>query len=80
MVLQFLSEAVTLTGAGGLIGIVFSLLVALLLSRLFPSLRSQVPAWAVLTALQRFGCGGGLFGVWPAVKASSSIRLTPLSN
>lgn len=47
IVLQFLSEAVTLTGAGGLIGIVFSVLVTLLVSAIFPSLRCQVPGWAV---------------------------------
>ncbi len=75
IVLQFLSEAVTLTGAGGLIGIVFSILVTLLLSLLFPSLRSQVPAWAVVTGFSVSVAVGVFFGVWPAVTAS---RLDPV--
>ena len=75
IVLQFLSEAVTLTGAGGLIGIVFSILVTLLLSVLFPSLRSQVPAWAVVTGFSVSVAVGVFFGVWPAVTAS---RLDPV--
>jgi len=75
IVVQFLSEAVTLTGAGGLIGIVFSVLVTLLISAVFPSLPSQVPAWAVVTAFTVSVGVGVFFGVWPAVVAS---RLDPV--
>jgi putative ABC transport system permease protein len=70
IVLQFLSEAVALTGAGGLAGILFSILVTLLVGVIFPKLPAQVPAWAVFTG---FGVSVGVgvfFGVWPAVKAS----------
>jgi putative ABC transport system permease protein len=70
IVLQFLSEAVTLTGAGGLTGIVFSVLVTLLVSAIFPSLRCQVPGWAVATAFSVSVAVGLFFGVWPAVTAS----------
>jgi putative ABC transport system permease protein len=75
IVIQFLSEAVTLTGAGGIIGIVFSILVTLLVSALFPSLPSKVPAWAVVTAFTVSVAVGVFFGVWPAVVAS---RLDPV--
>jgi putative ABC transport system permease protein len=75
MVLQFLSEAVALTGAGGLIGIVFSVLVTLLVSAIFPSLRCKVPGWAVITAFSVSVAVGLFFGVWPAVTAS---RLDPV--
>jgi putative ABC transport system permease protein len=75
IVIQFLSEAVALTGAGGIIGIVFSVLVTLLISALFPSLPSKVPAWAVVTALTVSVAVGVFFGVWPAVVAS---RLDPV--
>ena len=70
IVLQFLSEAVALSGAGGLTGIVFAILATLLVGVLFPAVSAQVPAWAVLTG---FGVSVGVgvfFGVWPAVKAS----------
>jgi putative ABC transport system permease protein len=75
IVLQFLTEAVTLTGAGGVIGIVFSVLVTLLVSAIFPSLRCKVPGWAVATAFSVSVAVGLFFGVWPAVTAS---RLDPV--
>jgi putative ABC transport system permease protein len=75
IVLQFLSEAVALTGAGGLIGIVFSILVTLLVGVLVPSLPSEVPSWAVITGFTVSVAVGVFFGVWPAVKAS---RLDPV--
>jgi putative ABC transport system permease protein len=75
IVLQFLSEAVALTGAGGVIGIVFSILVTLLVSALVPSLPSEVPTWAVVTGFGVSVAVGVFFGVWPAVKAA---RLDPV--
>jgi putative ABC transport system permease protein len=75
IVLQFLSEAVTLTGAGGVIGILFAVAVTLLMSALFPSLPAQVPTWAVVTGFGVSVAVGVFFGVWPAVKAS---RLDPV--
>jgi putative ABC transport system permease protein len=75
IVAQFLSEAVALTGAGGLIGIIFSITVTLLISAIFPSLPSVVPAWAVITGFSVSVGVGVFFGVWPAVLAS---RLDPV--
>jgi putative ABC transport system permease protein len=75
IVLQFLSEAVALTGAGGVIGIVFSIFVTLIVSALVPSLPSEVPTWAVVTGFIVSVAVGIFFGVWPAVKAS---RLDPV--
>lgn len=70
IVLQFLAEAVTLTGAGGIIGVAFSMLVTLLVGALAPSLRAEVPAWAVITGFTVSVAVGVFFGVWPAMKAS----------
>jgi putative ABC transport system permease protein len=75
IVAQFLTEAVTLTAAGGLIGIAFSALVILLMSLLFPSMHAEVPAWAVIAGLAMSIGVGVFFGVWPAVLAS---RLDPV--
>jgi putative ABC transport system permease protein len=70
IVLQFLGEAVALTGVGGIIGIVFSVLVTLLVSALVPTLSARVPPWALVAGFTVSVGIGVFFGVWPAVKAS----------
>jgi putative ABC transport system permease protein len=75
IVFQFLTEAVALTGAGGLIGIVLSILVTMLIGVLVPSLPSEVPPWAVAAGFLVSVSVGVFFGVWPAFKAS---RLDPV--
>jgi putative ABC transport system permease protein len=75
IVFQFLMEAVTLTGIGGLIGIAFSVAVTFLVGALVPSLPSAVPAWAVITGFTVSVFVGVFFGVWPAFQAA---RLDPV--
>jgi putative ABC transport system permease protein len=75
IVVQFLMEAITLTGLGGTVGIVFSVLVTLLVSVLVPSLPSEVPPWAIVAGFSVSVAVGLFFGVWPAFKAS---RLDPV--
>jgi putative ABC transport system permease protein len=70
IVTQFLTEAVALTGAGGVIGVIFSIAVTLLVGMLMPSLPSSVPIWAVITGFTVSIAVGIFFGVWPAMKAS----------
>src|SRR6185437_1415885 len=71
--LQFLTEAVTLTGIGGLIGVVLSLALSFVLRAVHvPSL---VPVWAILLGLAVAGSVGLFFGIYPAVKAA---RLDPV--
>ena len=75
IVMQFLTEAVTLTGLGGLLGIIVSVLITLIIGKLGPALPSVVPIWAIGVG---FGVSVGIglfFGVWPAFKAS---RLDPV--
>jgi len=67
---QFLIEAVTLTGAGGLLGILISVLITLVVGKLVPALPSAVPAWALGTGFSVSVAVGIFFGVWPAVKAA----------
>jgi putative ABC transport system permease protein len=67
---QFLVEAMTLTGAGGILGIVIAMAITFLLGKLVPSLPSIVPAWALITGFTVSVAVGVFFGVWPAVKAA----------
>ena len=72
---QFLVEAMTLTGAGGLLGIAIAILITMLVGALVPSLPSVVPAWALIAGFTVSVAIGVFFGVWPAVKAA---RLDPV--
>jgi putative ABC transport system permease protein len=72
---QFLTEAVTLTAVGGLIGILVGWLVSLILRQLAPTLPSVIPLWAVLLGFVVSCSVGLIFGLWPALKAA---RLDPI--
>jgi putative ABC transport system permease protein len=72
IITQFLIEAVTLTGAGGLLGILIGVGLALLVQTVMPT---HVPLWAPVVG---FGVSVSLgvgFGLWPAWKAA---RLDPV--
>jgi putative ABC transport system permease protein len=72
IVLQFLVEAATLTGLGGLIGILLGWIAAEIVKMAMPTF---VPLWApVVGFVVSVGLGVG-FGLWPAWKAA---RLDPI--
>jgi putative ABC transport system permease protein len=75
IIAQFLLEAMTLTGLGGLLGLLIAVAVTLLLGALVPSLPSVLPAWAIAAGFTVSLAVGLFFGVWPAVKAA---RLDPV--
>ncbi|HVG20157.1 MAG TPA: ABC transporter permease [Blastocatellia bacterium] len=72
---QFLTEAITLTALGGVIGILIGWLISLALRRLAPTLPSIIPLWAVLLGFFVSCSVGLIFGLWPAIKAA---RLDPI--
>ncbi|MDR3674852.1 MAG: ABC transporter permease [Acidobacteriota bacterium] len=72
---QFLLEAMTLTGAGGLLGILAGAMLSSLVRFVFPSLTTSVPLWAVVTGFVSSVSIGLFFGMWPAMKAA---RLDPI--
>jgi putative ABC transport system permease protein len=72
IVLQFLVEAATLTGLGGVVGILFGWGVAEIVKLVMPTF---VPLWAPVVGFAiSVGLGVG-FGLWPAWKAA---RLDPI--
>jgi putative ABC transport system permease protein len=75
IVLQFLTEAVVLTGLGGLIGMTFGWFISLLCRLVFPSLPTAVPLWAAVLGVVVSVAIGLFFGIWPANKAA---RLDPV--
>ncbi len=72
---QFLTEAVVLTGAGGVIGVILGGGISLLIALAVPSLPSSIPLWAVILAVGVSMSVGLFFGMYPAVKAA---RLDPV--
>jgi putative ABC transport system permease protein len=66
---QFLLEAMTLTGAGGVIALIIVNGLVLLI-RLTLDWHGIVPLWAVAAGLIVSVSIGLIFGVWPATKAA----------
>ena len=71
---QFLFEAMTLTGLGGVVGVLLGWLVTLSVGAAL-DWRAVVPIWAVLAGVGVSVGIGLIFGVWPALKAA---RLDPV--
>jgi putative ABC transport system permease protein len=70
---QFITEAMTLTGIGGAMGVILSLIFSFLMQLIhFPS---SVPIWAIFLALFVASSVGLFFGIYPAMKAA---RLDPV--
>jgi putative ABC transport system permease protein len=66
---QFLIEAVILSELGGIIGVIFGIVLPLWLSKAF-NLPASVPIWAVVLGLAFCSFIGILFGFWPAARAA----------
>jgi putative ABC transport system permease protein len=75
IVVQFLTEAVVLTGLGGLFGMSLGWLLSLGVRLLFPDVPTTVPVWAASLGLTVSVGVGLFFGIWPAAKAA---RLDPV--
>ena len=71
---QFLIEAATLTGFGGLVGLSIGWLLTFLLRLILPS---YVPLWAPVGGFVASVAIGMIFGLWPAWKAA---RLDPIES
>jgi len=71
---QFLTEAMTLTGAGGVVGILIGAMAAFLINMFSPFPAVIQPTW-VIVAFSTSMVVGLTFGLWPAAKAA---RLDPI--
>lgn len=74
ILLQFLIEAATLTGFGGLLGLIIGWLLTLAVKLVLPS---YVPLWAPAAGFIASVGIGLIFGLWPAWKAA---RLDPIES
>jgi putative ABC transport system permease protein len=74
IVQQFLTEAMTLSGVGGVIGVLLGLSIAALVRALSP-LPTTTPLWSIIVGLVVSISIGLFFGIYPAYKAA---RLDPV--
>jgi putative ABC transport system permease protein len=72
---QFLTEAITLTAAGGVIGVLLGVGISMLINATLPKLPSAVPVWAIILGVAMSMSVGLFFGMYPAIKAA---RLDPV--
>lgn len=72
IVIQFLIEAATLTGVGGILGILVGAGIALLIQTIMPT---YIPLWSPVVGFGVSVALGLVFGLWPAWKAA---RLNPI--
>ena len=72
IVIQFLIEAATLTGVGGILGILVGAGIALLIQTIMPT---YIPLWSPVVGFGVSVALGVGFGLWPAWKAA---RLNPI--
>jgi putative ABC transport system permease protein len=77
ILLQFLIEAMTLTGTGGVIGILFGGLISLAIRTFLPALPSQVSLVWVVAAFSVSVAVGLFFGIFPAKRAA---ELDPIAS
>ncbi|MBS1832457.1 MAG: ABC transporter permease [Acidobacteria bacterium] len=75
IVLQFLTEAVVLTGLGGIAGMTVGWTISMIVRAVMPDLPTVVPAWAAILGIAVSVGVGLFFGIWPANKAA---RLDPV--
>jgi putative ABC transport system permease protein len=74
---QFLIEAMTLTGAGGVIGILLGGVISLAVRTFFPALPSEISIfWAAVAFSVSVGVGL-FFGIFPAKRAAD---LDPIAS
>ncbi len=75
---QFLIEAITLSGVGGIIGILLGVGIALLIPMFVTVLPTSVSLWSIVMAFTFSMAVGVFFGVYPARKASLQDPITAL--
>jgi putative ABC transport system permease protein len=69
IIIQFLIEAMMLTGLGGLIGIIVGQIISVIINTV-TSFPSYVPVWAMGLGFSLSVFIGLVFGLWPAIKAA----------
>lgn len=74
ILMQFMIEAITLSGVGGLVGALLGIVIAVVVSKVSPLL-AEVHGWSVLAGIGMASSVGLFFGIYPASRAA---KLDPI--
>lgn len=77
VLLQFLLEAMLLSGIGGIAGVATALAIGLLMTLVVSGFSAVAPAWAIVSGIIASVGVGVVAGYWPAVRAA---RLDPVES
>ncbi len=69
IIIQFLVETVILSGAGGILGVAFGMLVPLIVTH-FAGMKTIVTLWSPVLAFTISALVGVVFGIYPALRAA----------
>jgi putative ABC transport system permease protein len=77
ILLQFLVEAATLTGLGGIVGIIFGAVIGLIITSLLDWAYYLSPAWTVIGLVVSASTGilAGLYPAWRAARVDPIVAL-----
>ena len=76
----FLTEAILISSAGGLLGLLLGWLAVQVLIAIYPALPASPPLWAVAAAFSLSVATGAVFGVLPARRATRLDPVTALAG
>lgn len=79
IVLQFLVETVVLSASGGLLGILFGLIIPFLVTHFF-NMKTLITAWSLGLAFGISAAVGVIFGLYPATRAANMDPIEALRH
>ncbi len=71
ILIQFVIESVVLSGVGGILGILFGLLLTKAFGSISQEMKFHVPMWALFLSFSFAFGTGAFFGIYPAVRAAN---------
>ena len=79
IVIQFLSETVLLSGSGGIIGVLFGVIIPFLVEY-FSKMKTIVTPWSLILAFSISAGVGIVFGIYPAYRAANMNPIEALRH
>ena len=79
IIIQFLVETVVLSASGGLLGVVFGVIIPYLVTQFF-DMKTLVTLWSLFLAFGISAAVGIIFGLYPAMRAANMDPIEALRH